>query len=121
MWLLGYNWYITITLNNIGNPTTYRGNVLKWTNVRRLAEFGDNACEYGADGIRTSKTVNGVKHNYTLNGSKIIKETFGSNMVKYFYGASGVVGLNYNGNDYYYRKNLQGDILAIVNICNIIS
>ena len=26
-----------------------------------------------------------------------------------------MVGLNYNGTDYYYRKNLQGDILAIVN------
>ena len=26
-----------------------------------------------------------------------------------------MVGFNYNGTDYYYRKNLQGDILAIVN------
>ena len=101
-------------LNSIGNPTTYRGNTLAWTNVRRLESFGNNTYEYGADGIRTSKTVNGVKHNYTLNGNKIIKETFGSNTVKYFYGTSGVVGFNYNGTDYYYRKNLQGDILAIV-------
>ncbi len=104
----------TIEYDEIGNPTTYRGNDLTWTNVRRLATFGNNTYEYGADGIRTSKTANGVKHNYTLNGNKIIKETFGSNTVKYFYGASGVVGLDHNGTDYYYRKNLQGDILAIV-------
>ena len=70
---------------------------------------------YNANEIRTSKTVNGVKHTYTLNGNKIIKETFGSNTIKYFYGATGVVGFNYNDTDYYYRKNLQDYILAIVN------
>ncbi len=31
----------------------------------------------------------------------------------YYYGNSGVIGFRYNNTDYYYRKNLQGDIIAI--------
>ena len=40
-------------------------------------------------------------------------ETYGSNTIKYFYGSSGIAGFSYNGIDCYYRKNLQGDIIAI--------
>ena len=53
---------------------------------------------------------------YVLDGSKIIRETrTGSQTATlyYFYDESGVTGFNYNGSDYYYGKNLQGDITKI--------
>ena len=51
---------------------------------------------YNADGIRTSKTVNGIRHEYYLNGTQIIRETIydstGSYIaqdLRYFYDGEG--------------------------------
>ena len=76
-----------------------------------MASYGNNTFLYGADGIRYKKN-NTV---YTLDGSKVLQETDGTKTIKYYYGHGGVVGFNYNGTDYYYEKNLQGDITAIYN------
>lgn len=35
------------------------------------------------------------------------------NYIYYYYDESGVCGMNYNGTEYYYRKNIFGDVLAI--------
>lgn len=101
----------TCAYDVLGNPTTYRGNALTWTQVRRLKKYGTNTFEYGADGIRTKK--NSIT--YTLDGNKILKETDGSKTLIYYYGNSGVIGFKYNNVDYYYEKNLQGDVIAIYN------
>ena len=68
---------------------------------------------YGADGIRTSKKSNNVTTTYTLDGNRILRETDGTKTLTYFYGLNGVVGFRYNSTDYYYVKNVQGDVLAI--------
>ena len=41
-----------------------------------MKSFDGNTYTYNANGIRTSKTVNGVKHTYTLDGTKILRETW---------------------------------------------
>ena len=41
--------------------------------------------------------------------------TDGTNTLHFYYDASGVMGVNYNGTDYFYLKNIQGDVIAIVN------
>jgi RHS repeat-associated protein len=98
----------------LGNPTTYRGKTLNWTKVRRLSKFGDVEFTYNANGLRTSKKANGITRSSIFAGNKLLKETFsnGSELV-YYYGEDGVIGFNYGGVDYYYRKNVQGDILGI--------
>ena len=78
---------------------------------RRLSSYCVNQFKYGADGIRIKKNST----SYTLDGSKILKETTGSTTITYYYGVNGVIGFRYNGTDYYYRKNLQGDVIAIYN------
>ena len=98
-----------IVYDALGNPTTYRGNTLIWTKISCLASYGSNTFEYNASGIRFKKN-NTI---YTLDGNKILKETDGTKTISYYYGVDGVVGFNYNGNDYYYRKNLQGDVIEI--------
>ena len=45
--------------------------------------------KYNADGIRTSKTVNGVEHVYTLNGSQIVSEAWSGTLFVYLYDESG--------------------------------
>ena len=83
---------------------------------------------YNADGIRTSKTVNGVEHLYYLNGSQITAETWTSGgveyMLMYVYDETGSpIAIKYRTSSYaqntfdvfFFEKNLQGDIVAIYN------
>ena len=71
---------------------------------------------YNANGIRTSKTVNGVKHEYMIDGTKILRETWGDNVLIPLYdNEDSVCGIIYNDYAYYFLKNLQGDIIAITN------
>ncbi len=83
---------------------------------RQLKKFGNNTYTYNANGIRTSKTINGVKHTYTLDGTKILRETWGNySLVPLYDNEDSVCGILYNSVPYYFIKNLQGDIIAIVN------
>ena len=70
---------------------------------------------YNENGIRTSKTVNGVKHEYTLDGTKILRETWGENtLIPLYDNEDSVCGILYNNVPYYFIKNLQSDVIAIV-------
>ena len=98
-----------------GNPLSYLGHTLTWEKGRQLKSFDSNTYTYNANGIRTSKTVNGVKHTYTLDGTKILRETWGNNtLVPLYDNEDSVCGILYNDIPYYFIKNLQGDIIAIV-------
>ena len=98
------------------NPTTYLGHTLTWEKGRQLKSFDSNTYTYNANGIRTSKTVNGVKHTYTLDGVKILRETWGDNtLIPLYDNEDSVCGILYNDTPYYFLKNLQGDIIAITN------
>lgn len=115
----------SISYDNMGNPTNYLGNTLTWTRGRMLASFGAYTYSYNANGIRTQKVVNGITHKYTLEGSKILREdrvsSNGTDSLIYYYDLDGIIGfgLKKQGESiftqYYYTKNLQGDITAIYN------
>ena len=100
-------------------------NVGLWE-TQSLSDF--TAYTYNADGIRTSKTVNGVKHEYILNGSQILAEKWTQNNVEYvlvyIYDETGApIGLKYRTSNYangvfdsfFFEKNLQVDVVAIYN------
>ncbi len=98
-----------------GNPTQYLGHTLTWEKGRQLKSFDSNTYTYNANGIRTSKTVNGVKHTYTLDGAKILREAWdGNTLVPLYDNEDSVCGILYNDNPYYFAKNQQGDIIAIL-------
>ena len=104
-----------ITYDKQGNPTTYLGHTLAWEKGRQLKSFDTNTYTYNANGIRTSKTVNGVKHTYTLDGTKILCEAWGSNtLVPLYDNEEGICGIIYNDEPFYFQKNLQSDIIGIV-------
>ena len=112
----------TIIYDTIGNPLTYyNGTTFTWQNGRELASLTTSnntavSYKYNSDGIRTSKKVGSVTTNYTLEGDKVVYETNGTDKLWYYYDASGTpVSFELNGTSYYYVKNLQGDIIAIVN------
>ena len=105
----------SITYDAQGNPVKYLGHTLTWEKGRQLKSFDGNTYTYNANGIRTSKKVNGVLHTYTLDGTKILRETWDSNtLIPLYDNEDGVCGIIYNNVPYYFIKNLQGDVIAIV-------
>jgi len=113
-----------ITYDGAGNPLQYKGNTLTWKNGRQLANFvkqssGLNVSyEYDYTGIRTKKTVNGITSDYFVEGSKILAEKIGSDFVWYFYDESGICGMKslYDNINYFFEKNIFGDVVAIYNM-----
>ena len=104
----------TISYDAQGNPVNYLGHTLTWEKGRQLKSFDGNTYTYNANGIRTSKTVNGVKHTYTLDGTKILRETWDdTEIIPLYDNEDSVCGLYYEGLGFYFLKNLQGDIIAI--------
>ena len=105
----------TIEYDAQGNPVKYLGHTLTWEKGRQLRKFDNIEYTYNANGIRTSKTVNGIKHTYTLEGTKILCETWdGNTLVPLYDNEDSVCGILYNNVPYYFVKNIQGDVIAIV-------
>ena len=71
---------------------------------------------YNADGLRTKRTNGSTTYNYIYNGSSLSQMTVGSNTLYFAYDASGTpMSVTYNGTNYYYATNIQGDVTAILN------
>ena len=127
--LLTSYWGNSITYDGVGNPLTWGDyGELTWQG-RRLMSYSDSesgddySYTYNADGVRTSKTVNGVKHTYHLSGTQILSEEWTEDRVQHIlifvYDDSGQpIGMSHfedgvkNG-DYLFAKNVQGDITAV--------
>lgn len=128
--LTSYNGRL-ITYDEIGNPTWYNEKELIWQNGRQLRDFNDwdnkqsITYKYNENGIRTQKTVNGYEvTNYYLDGTNVIYEQTGNNIIYYTYDSNdNILGLNYNGTQYYYIKNAQNDVIGILdnNLNQIVS
>ncbi len=130
----------TITYDAIGNPEKWRGaDLLVWSG-RELKEIKTEESDgyyldakeftYNADGVRIQKThmydpfYYWKTVDYTVSGSRILSETqtvedmmAGTATVKtlvYYYDNAGeLYGVCYDGEDYYFGKTLQGDIVEI--------
>lgn len=91
-----------------GNPTKYKGKTLAWQG-KKLSNCDGTAMEYDYNGLRIKK---GNKK-YYLNGDKVIFETDGNTKIYYYYDESGISGINVNGTEYYFKKNILGDVQEI--------
>ena len=70
---------------------------------------------YNENGLRVKKTVNGVVTDYTLHGKNVVHMTRESDELHFFYDAQNRPAVVvYNGVPYAYVKNLQGDVIAIL-------
>ena len=112
-----------ITYDGIGNPLSYRGWTMSWQGGRQLSSMtkGSDTLSfaYNESGLRTSKTVNGVTHNYVWQGSKLAADITDAYALYFHYDSSGdVIGFTRTANgadtEYFYVKNLQGDILKVI-------
>ncbi len=113
-----------IDYDEIGNPLSWRNNMsFVWEYGRRLKSVtkGTDSISYtyDADGLRTSKTVNGIKTEYYWLHGVLQGQKTGSEYIIFLYDENGTAYgmlINDNGTEtyYYYLFNLQGDIVGIM-------
>ena len=112
-----------ITYDGIGNPLSYRGWTMNWQGGRQLASMTKSSdtlsFAYNESGLRTSKAVNGVAHSYIWQGSKLAADITDAYALYFHYDSTGdVIGFTRTANgadtEYFYVKNLQGDILKVI-------
>ena len=103
--------YYTKSTSNINQSFNWKG--------RRLIEHSIGGTTYtytyNDQGIRTSRSDGTQTTTYFLDGSLVLFEKTGNDVIYYTYDADGsILSLNYLGDEYFYIKNLQGDIIEIV-------
>ena len=89
-----------------------------WKHGRQLAYMKQGTLRwdytYDANGLRTKRTNGTDTYTYVYNGSMLAMMTVGENTLSFTYDAAGTpLAVQYNGTTYYYKTNLQGDILGI--------
>lgn len=110
-----------LVYDGAGNLTSYDGKTFAWKNGRQLREVSVSggivaAYTYDHEGKRVSKTVGGVKHTYIYSGDLLMCEKATGLEMKFSYDSVGnPVAVMYNGTEYYYVMNLQGDVIGLVN------
>lgn len=117
--LTSYNNH-SISYDSLGNMTSFENNSFSWMNgvelarVMNIIEDKDVRFQYDENGIRKLKIYNNIETKYYTINDEIIYEDRNGNIIYYLYDIDGLVGLRYNGNLYYYEKNLQDDIVGII-------
>lgn len=118
-----------ISYSSAGQPSIYLGWTIEY-DMRSISvlENEDYYIDYyyNADGIRIGKSIdngNTIEDvSYILEGNNIIREVrTGTNnyTINYFYDSNdNIIGFTYNNNKYLYMKNLQNDIIGIVDSNN---
>ena len=117
-----------ITYDAIGNPLSYYNGdtyTFSWVGGRQLRTANHynytTTFSYDADGYRTRKAFSTGGHiDYYWDNGVLLGEArytifnIATNYIQYHYDENGSpVGFTNNGTDFYYAKNLQGDIVAI--------
>lgn len=113
------NWDGTaMTYDAVGNMLTMGDTVYTWTMGRKLASV-DNGRKaqyfYDHTGARVKKVVDGVATNYHMAGDLLASETRNGGTIWYVYDSgANLVAIIIAGKYYYYVRNIQNDIVALV-------
>ena len=120
--LTGYDGQ-SITSDEIGNPLTYRDGMNMSWDGRQLTQLTKDGTtiiyQYGSDGLRTSKTVNGEEHRYWYQDGQLVYEERGDSKQFYYsydgYGHLSCIRYYHNGTGYVYyvQTNSRGDVEAL--------
>ena len=123
----------SITYDESGNPLSYKGGALTWDERNRLKSSRNSTAyieytyaqdgkpvnavaliSFGYVGTKELTYAEGRLYRQTVKLTNVSGDVISETQTEYLYRGEEVIGLIYNGELYYYRKNLQGDIIAIV-------
>ena len=113
------NWNGTaMTYDAIGNMLTRGNTTYSWTLGRKLAAV-DNGKKiqyfYDHTGSRTKKIVDGVATEYRMAGDLLMSETTNGQTLWFTYDSNAnLFSMVTGGKHYFYQRNLQNDIIALV-------
>ena len=102
----------SIIYDQYNRPTNYRGSTILWDG-NKLVQFNNLAFSYDGLGRRISK--GSISYLYDSNGQLIGQNNQGDTLI-FAYDYSGIVGFKYNGVEYIYKKNIQGDVIGIIRV-----
>lgn len=105
--LISYNG-TNLAYDEVGNPLRYRNNGLTWTKGRQLSSYSTTRFEYDGQGRRTKK--NSIVYTYDSRG-RLIKSSDG---LEFIYDVTGLTAVRYGGTVYTYAKDLQGNIVGLL-------
>lgn len=114
--LTGYDGQ-TLTTDEIGN-LTYDGIwTYEWSEGRQLDSMTEFMTmivfRYNQDGLRTQKLTENSAWSFYYSGTTLTHMTDGVETLHFSYDSTGLVSVNYNGDEYFYIKNMQGDVVAL--------
>ena len=108
----------SLTADEIGNLLSDGTWTYTWQHGRQLAGMSKSGTNitygYDSDGKRITKTVNGTTYNYFYLGDQLVELTWGGNKLHFTYDSTGPLSVSYNGTEYFYVKNAQGDVTGLV-------
>ncbi len=111
-----------ITYDGSGNPLNYRdGMSFSWELGRQLKSLSVGgktySYKYNPDNLRTQKTDGTATTDFYWVNGQLTYQTDGTNDIYFLYDNNGSpIGFVLNETTYYYVKNLQGDIVAILDL-----
>ena len=111
--LLSYNGQSCV-YDAIGNPIVYKEKIATWTKGRQLTSYDGVSFTYDGWGRRTSK--GDITFTYDVDG-QLLKQ---SNGIEYIYDHTGIAGLTFGGAKYFYRKDAQGNVIALIDESGLI-
>lgn len=90
---------------------------LEWHRGNLLRKYSNTTYFYNSQGILFMKdTTGGRTVRYYLDGAKILGEDWSDNKkLRYFYDITGVCGMVYNNNAYHFVKDIQGNVIKLLN------
>ena len=108
-----------MTYDAIGNMLTRGGTTYTWTQGRRLSgvENGKSIKYlYDHTGARVKKTVDNTVTEYQWAGDLLLSEKTDGRIIWYCYDSqANLISVTIRGITYFYVRNVQGDIIALVN------
>ena len=109
-----------ITYDAIGNMISYKNSAYTWVNGNELSNITNLNTnqsvnyQYNDQGTRTSKTINGVTTNYINLNDDIVFEDRNGTIIYYLYDCDGIIGMEYNGDNFFYIKDPQNNIVGLL-------
>ena len=110
-----------ITYDSMGNPLEYRNGLsFTWENGRWLKAVTKNGnninMQYDINGLRTKKGTTKYYYDTDNNLIAMVASPSNNNTLLFYYDSdNNPTAFQYNDTMYYYVKNIQGDIIRIVN------
>ena len=98
----------------IGNPTIYRGKTAGWIRGRVMTNYDGNSFTYDSQNRRITKNTTTYYYDNIGRMLKQIDSADSTKALEFFYDNTGVFSVKQGNTTYFYRKDVLGNIVALL-------